>query len=86
MTRAVRDGLISAMALLALLAMLALIDERVRVRFSGLAPDGIWDRVTDEQGLIANTGRRTYSVIADHTGLATFVVAASVLVVCMLRT
>ena len=86
MTRAIRDALISAVALLALLAMLALIDERVRLRFSGLAPDGIWDRVTDEQGQIAAAGGRAYWVIADHSGLAAFVVAASVLVACMLRT
>ena len=86
MTRAIRDGFISAVALLALLAMLALIDDRVRGRVSGLAPEGIWDRVTDEQGQIATASDRAYSVILDHSGLAAFVVAASGLVACMLRT
>ena len=85
-TRAIRDGFISAMALLALLTMLALIDDRVRGRVSDLAPEGIWDRVTDDQGQIATAGERAYSVILDHSGLTAFVVAASVLVVCMLRT
>lgn len=86
MTRAIRDAVMSVVAILTLLAMLALIDDRVRVRFSGLAPDGIWDQVTDEQGQIASAGDRAVSVIVDHGGLAAFVVVASVLVACMLRT
>jgi hypothetical protein len=73
----------SASALLILIAALAMIDDRVRDR---LTPAGVWNRVTSERGQIATAGRTAYQVIDDHGKLAVFVVAASVLVTCMLRT
>jgi len=73
----------SAGALLILIAALAMIDDRVRDR---LTPAGVWNRVTSERGQVAMMGRTTYQVIADHGRLAMFVVAGSLLVVCMLRT
>jgi hypothetical protein len=73
----------SAGALLILIGALAMIDDRVR---DGLAPAGVWNRVTSERRQVAMTGATAYDVIADHDKLAMFVVAASVLVVCMLRT
>ena len=73
----------SAGALLILIGVLAMIDDRVR---DGLAPAGAWNRVTSERRQVAMAGATVYDVIADHDKLAIFVVAASVLVVCMLRT
>ena len=85
-TRGIRDALMSVAAVIVLIAMLFLIDDRVRERFTGLAPEGIWDRIASEHGQLARAGAGAYEVIADHARLATFVVAGSVLVACMLRT
>ncbi len=76
----------SAGALVILIAVLAVIDDRVRERFTGFAPEGIWDRITTERGQLASAGTAVRGVIADHAALAIFVVAGSSLVACMLRT
>jgi hypothetical protein len=73
----------SAGALVILIGVLAMIDDRVRDRFT---PEGVWDRVTTERGQLSMAGSKAYGVIADHGRLAMFVVAGSVLVACMLRT
>ena len=73
----------SAVALLILVAALAMMDGRVRDRFT---PTGVWSRVTNQRGQIAMTGANVYEVIAEHDKLAMFVVAGSLLVGCMLRT
>jgi hypothetical protein len=81
--RRIRETLMSAGALLILIGALAMIDDRVRDQ---LAPAGVWDRVTSQRRQVVMAGGTVYDVIADHDKLAVFVVAASVLVVCMLRT
>jgi hypothetical protein len=73
----------SAGALIVLIGVLAMIDDRVRDR---ITPEGVWDRVTMERGQLSMAGTKAYSVISDHGRLAMFVVAGSVLVACMLRT
>ena len=83
MTRGTRDALMSAGALVILIGVLAMVDDRVRDRFT---PEGVWDRVTTERGQLSMAGSKAYDVIADHGRLAMFVVAGSVLVACMLRT
>jgi hypothetical protein len=82
-TRGTRDALMSAASLVILIGVLAMVDDRVRDRFT---PEGVWDRVTTERGQLSMAGTKAYSVIADHGRLAMFVVAGSVLVACMLRT
>jgi hypothetical protein len=72
--------------LIVLLAVLAMIDDRVRDRFTGLGPERVWDRVTNERGHLAMACATACEAIADHGRLATFVVAGSVLVAFMLRT
>ena len=81
--RGIREALMSAGALLILIAALAMMDGRVRDRFT---PEGVWNRVTNQRGQIAMTSATVYEVIAEHDKLAMFVVAASLLVGCMLRT
>ena len=83
MTRGTRDALISAGALVVLIGVLAMIDDRVRDRFT---PEGVWDRVRAERGQLSMAGTKAYDVISDHGRLAMFVVAGSVLLACMLRT
>ena len=83
MTRGTRDALMSAGALIVLIGVLAMIDDRVRDR---ITPEGVWDRVTMERGQLSMAGTHAYSVISDHGRLAMFVVAGSVLLACMLRT
>jgi hypothetical protein len=73
----------SAGALLILIGALAMIDDRVRDQ---LAPGDAWNRVTSQRRQVVMAGATVYDVIADHDKLAMFVVAASVLVFCMLRT
>jgi hypothetical protein len=51
-----------------------------------LAPAGVWNRVASQRRQVVMAGGTVYDVIADHDKLAIFVLAASVLVVCMLRT
>lgn len=86
MTRGIRDALLSVSALVVLIALLAIIDDRVGERFAGLTPERVWDRVTSERGQLAMAGSTACEMIADHGRLAIFVVAGSVLVACMLRT
>jgi hypothetical protein len=84
--RGIRDALVSIVAMVALIGLLAAIDDRVRERLTGLAPEGIWDRITTQGGQFASAGATVRGVIADHAALAIFVVAGSSLVACMLRT
>jgi hypothetical protein len=86
MQRGIRDALVSVIAMVALIALLAAIDDRVRERLTGLAPEGILDRITTQSGQLASAGTAVRGVIADHAALAVFVCAASSLVACMLRT
>ena len=81
--RRIRETLMSAGALLILIGALAMIDDRVR---DHLAPAGVWNRVASQRRQVVMAGGTVYDVIADHDKLAIFVLAASVLVVCMLRT
>jgi len=81
--RRIRETLMSAGALLILIGALAMIDDRVR---DHLAPAGAWNRVASQRRQVVMAGGTVYDVIADHDKLAIFVLAASVLVVCMLRT
>jgi hypothetical protein len=69
-----------------LIALLAVIDGRVREQFTGNAPDGIWDHITHERGHLNAAATTAVDLITAHEALTTFVVAGSVLVACMLRT
>ena len=73
----------SAGALLLLIGALAMIDDRVRDQ---LAPAGVWNRATSQRRQVVMASATVYDVVAEHDKLAIFVVAASVLVFCMLRT
>ena len=83
MTGRTRDALMSAGALVVLIGVLAMVDDRVRDRF---APGRVWNRVTTERGQLSIVGSKAYGAITDHGRLALFVFAGSVLVACMLRT
>lgn len=85
-TRRIRGPFLSVGAFVVLIAVLAMVDHRVRDRFTGLGPQRIWDQVTNERGQLAMAGANACEVIANHGRLAIFVVAGSVLVACMLRT
>jgi hypothetical protein len=84
--RGIREALISAAALVALIVLLAVLDDRVRERFTDLAPEGIWDRIASQRGQLASAGHTVLDVITDHSVLTAFVITGSALVACMLRT
>lgn len=88
MRRLLHDALISLGALAILLILLASIDARVReqvVRIAnGAAAGEVADTKIYDVGSVIVTAARDQSVA--HAPLAIFVIAAGVLLLCMLRT
>lgn len=88
MRRLFNDALISVGALVVLLCALVLIDDRVRqhvVRIAGAAASGdVGGTQLQDIGPIILVAARDQSVA--HAPLAIFVIAAAVLLLCMVRT
>ena len=91
MRRAISDAMITAGSALALVLTLVLVDDRVRDQLSaivdprdpGAAVVGLGHRVSQILAIVA-VAARTQSL--DHAPLVIFAIAATVLVVFMLRT
>ncbi len=81
-----RDRLMSAAAIVVLMALIALTDVRVRERIGGVTPHAVSHTVTEgtSQAQWATLSVRT--VVMENGPLALMVVVGAVLFVCMLRT
>ena len=89
MRRVLGDALISAGAMLILLLVLVSVDDRVRERVSALATPSRSELVSagtmvGEVSAVVVRAARDQSV--EHAPMMIFAVAATVLVLCMLRT
>ena len=89
MRRVLGDALISAGAMLILLLVLVSVDDRVRERVSALATPSRSElvnagTVVSEVSAVVVRAARDQSV--EHAPMMIFAVAATVLVLCMLRT
>lgn len=82
----VRDALISVAAIGILIALLAITDDRVRERLTGVTPGVVSHRLADGRGRLRTAGGTAHDLIADNGPLTALVVAGTVLFVFMLRT
>lgn len=86
MPRRIRDALGSVLTLIAIVAVLMLVDQRVRGRVGGLATeiaDDGWRAPSQAVNTVVATGWHQYS---DNTYLVAFLAVGAVLVCLMLRT
>lgn len=91
MRRAFNDAIVSAGALTGLLTLLVVVDSRVRDQvFSGLHGGRPTAEMVDAGSRVHDLAGVIFDVLGDafrvHTGLALFVVIATVLTVFMVRT
>jgi hypothetical protein len=82
----IRDALISVASIGILIALLAITDERVRERLTGLTPGAVSHQLADGRGHLRTAGAVAHDLIVDSGPLTTLVIAGTVLFVFMLRT
>ena len=82
----VRDALISVAAIGILIALLAITDDRVRERLTGLTSGAVSHQLADGSGRLRTAGATAHEWVVDSGPLATLVVCGTVLFVFMLRT
>ena len=86
MNARVRDVIVSTVAVLMLLALLFALDQRVRERFTHLAPRTVSGAAARGAERVIDASTMVTDAVTDHVMLTIFVVAGTILVACMLRT
>jgi hypothetical protein len=81
-----RDRLVSAAAIVLLMALIALADVRVRERIGGVTPHAVSHSVTEGTSQAEWATLSFRNLVMENGPLALMVVVGAVLFVCMLRT
>ena len=81
-----RDLVLSAAALIVLIALIALADDRVRERISGVTAHSVSNRVAESTLTVESATISAREMVLEKGALTVLVIAGGVLFVCMLRT
>ena len=82
----IRDLLMSSAAIVMIVALIALTDDRVRERMGGVNARSLSNGVVDRTNRIGSATLSAREIALENGPLTILVIAGGVLVVCMLRT
>lgn len=81
-----RDLVLSAAALIVLIALIALADDRVRERINGVTAQSVSSHVAEGTAQVESATITAREMVLEKGALTVLVIAGAVLFVCMLRT